>query len=355
MTPYLIMIAVPGLLALASFRSSALMIFVVALFYWLMIGFRFEVGMDWINYLRLYNVQYKLGANVSVSAALFSMEPGFALLSWIAATTGGGMLLINAVSAAVFCWGFFSFAKNCREPWLAVVVATPLLVIAFAMSGIRQAIAMGLIFYVFTYWDRRSVVARIALVLFASLFHFSAVFVLIFVALSARIQPVAKIVAVTAVGLLILLTIYLAPTAMQSYSELYMFGRRRLEAPGALAQIGVIAAAALAYFVFRKKWVEVNGDHLLLRNLAVAALLSVPAAYLSSVGAYRFALYLWPMAMYVYSGFPGMIERAEGQVFYRLMLVLASGALLVGWLTYANNAPAWLPYQNWLFMDERGG
>ena len=353
MTPYLIMIAVPALLALASFRSSNLMLFMVALFFWLMIGFRFEVGMDWSNYLRLYNAEYKLGANVSASTALFQLEPGFALLSWFAAKTGGGIIMINAVSALIFCWGFFIFAKNCREPWLAVVIATPLLVVAFAMSGIRQAIAMGVVFYVFSYWDQRSVVARIALVLLASLFHFSAVFILIFVALSARIQPVAKLAAVAAVGLLILLAIYVAPTAMQSYSELYVSGRRRLEAPGALAQIAVIAAAAVAYFVYRKKWVEANGDHLLLRNLAIVALLSVPAAFISSVGAYRFALYLWPMAMYVYSGIPAMIDKAEGQFLYRLMLVLASAALMLGWLTYANNSSAWLPYQNWLLLEQR--
>jgi hypothetical protein len=72
----------------------------------------------------------------------------------------------------------------------------------------------------------------------------------------------------------------------------------------------------------------------------------------SSVGAYRFALYFWPMAMYVYSGFPGLIPAATGRAFYRVALVIASFAMLAGWLQYANNSLPWWPYRNWLFLSE---
>jgi len=49
-------------------------------------------------------------------------------------------------------------------------------------------------------------------------------------------------------------------------------------------------------------------------------------------------------------GIPALIENAFARAFYRLIIVLASLALLIGWLTFANNKGAWLPYQNWLLQ-----
>jgi hypothetical protein len=66
------------------------------------------------------------------------------------------------------------------------------------------------------------------------------------------------------------------------------------------------------------------------------------------VGAYRFALYFWPMAMTVYAGVPVVIQSGTARAYYRLCIVVASFALLIGWLQLANNSYAWLPYRNWL-------
>jgi hypothetical protein len=43
-----------------------------------------------------------------------------------------------------------------------------------------------------------------------------------------------------------------------------------------------------------------------------------------------------------------MIESPTGRLFYRLSILTASFALLVGWLMLANNSFAWIPYRNWL-------
>lgn len=90
------------------------------------------------------------------------------------------------------------------------------------------------------------------------------------------------------------------------------------------------------------------GDSLLITNLAWGSLACLPVILISSVGAYRFALYFWPMGMYVYSGFPGLIQAATGRAFYRILIVLASFAMLTGWLHFASNSLPWLPYRNWL-------
>jgi hypothetical protein len=149
----------------------------------------------------------------------------------------------------------------------------------------------------------------------------------------------------------IALVVYFAPETANTYSDLYV-GSRRLVAPGAWVHVGALAAAALVYFIYRKPWVAVNGEHPLYHNLAIAALIAEVMIYFSSVGAYRFALYFWAMAMYVWAGLPALMKRSEARALYRLLVVSASTALLWGWLTFANNAWGWLPYQNWLLQPE---
>src|SRR4051794_40328438 len=111
MYPYLAMLTLPSGLALASPARRRLALLVVALVYFLMVGFRFHVGMDWDNYIYIYGSKQ----TSSLSKLIISREPGYGLLMWIAMTLGWGMIFVNAVSGLVFCWGFFAVAKRCRE------------------------------------------------------------------------------------------------------------------------------------------------------------------------------------------------------------------------------------------------
>jgi len=342
------MLATPGFLALTGIRRAGVMLLVVALLYWLMIGFRFQVGADWNNYIFIYEMR----KTQALSHLLFGREPGYGALIWATAQLGSNIILINAVSGLIFCWGMFSVAQRCREPWIAVTIATPLLAVAFAMSGVRQALAGGIIFYLFATWEQRSTLGRLGFVALAMLFHFSAVFVLMFVALASPAQPVIRFGGAAAIALLVLAIIRFAPDSMESYSRLYVAGESKMSAPGAVVQVGILAIAGVLYLINQRRWSERIGDSTLIRNLAWGSLALLPMILISSVGAYRFALYFWPMAMYVYSGFPGLIPAATGRAFYRVALVVASFAMMVGWLQLANNSLPWWPYRNWLLLTE---
>jgi hypothetical protein len=342
------MLAAPGAFALTGARRAGILLLLVGLLYWVMIGFRFQVGADWNNYIFIYDLKktYPLGR------LIFDREPGYGALMWTTAQFGWNVIFINAVSGLVFCWGMFSVARRCPEPWIAITIATPLLAVAFAMSGVRQAIAGGIIFYLFATWDHRSTLGRVGFVALAMLFHFSAVFVLIFVALAARAQPVVRLGGSGAIALLTLAIIKFAPGSMEAYSRLYVGGESKMSAPGAIVQVGILAIGGTLYLINRQRWSDWIGESSLIRNLAWGSLALLPMILVSSVGAYRFALYFWPMAMYVFSGIPRLIVMPTGRAFYRVLLVIASFAMLAGWLKYANNSLPWWPYRNWLLLSE---
>jgi hypothetical protein len=346
MIPYLIMFAVPAIFALMAIRTQSRALWIVALIYWIMIGFRYQVGMDWNNYYYIYLREARSNSAISI----LSREQGYRLLMLFSRQVGGGLILVDAIGAFIFCFGYFSVARRCREPFLAIAVSTPLLVVAFAMSGLRQSIAMGMIFYLFSTWDERRTLARVLIVLFATFFHFSAVFVLIFVAAASRASLLLRAAASVIVGGFVLMVIKFAPDSMELYSTRYVAGPNTMSAPGAIVEVGALALPALIYLLKRREWTAANGDNRLYHHVALASVLALPSILISSVAAYRFALYFWPMAMYVWSGLPALMESPYARALYRVLLVAASFAVLVAWLLLANNSPAWLPYQNWLLQ-----
>jgi hypothetical protein len=342
------MLAVPSSLALTGTRRAGFLLLLVGLLYWLIIGFRFQVGMDWNNYIFIY--EERKGA--SLLGLAFDREPGFGILTWIAAQLGSGVIFLNAVSGLVFCWGLFAVARRCPEPWMAVAVATPLLVVAFSMSGARQSVSCGIIFYLFATWEQRGTLAKAALVFAASTFHFSAIFVLAFVALGSKATPFIRFTAAGLAVTIVLAIVVVAPDSMEAYSRLYVGSEGKLSAPGAIVQVGVLAIPGALYLYYRDRWAALMGESPLITNLAWGALACLPLILISSVGAYRFVLYFWPMGMYVYSGFPTLIPAATGRAFYRVTIIIAAFAMLVGWLMFANNSLPWVPYKNWLLTPE---
>ena len=347
MLPYLLMFAAPGSAAIMAIRRTGYLLAAVAILYWVMVGWRFQIGVDWNNYHYIYSV----AKDQSLGELLADNEPGFRALLWFASASGGGLILVNVMSALVFCWGFFALAKRCLEPFLAIVVATPLVVVAVAMSGTRQAMAMGIIYYAIATWDKRGTLGRTVLVVIAGLFHFSAMFNVVFVVLGAKLTPPGRLAATTFVILTMLLVLWLFPDRFEFYSEAYV-GEGSVTSPGALAHVILLAIPATVYFAVRGRWNQVLGDSPLLKYLAIASLMLIPAAYVSSVGASRFSFYLWPVAMYVWSGMPALLRSNASRYIYRMAVVGGSLAVLILWLQLANSSWAYVPYRNWWFERE---
>lgn len=348
MIPYLLMLGVPALLALTGARTSRRALLGVGFLYWFMIGLRFEVGRDWPNYVYIY----RMAKLRSLSDVLLSKEVGYGLVQRFADYADGGLILVNAISALIFCWGFFAVAGRCREPFLAICIATPLLVVASAMSAVRQAMAVGIVFFLIATWDRRSTIGKILLTVVASLFHFSAILMMVFVALSVKTTPLVR----TAIAIFVLSVLWLvlayAPNQLDVYTSSYVSGPRVVESEGAIVHVFPLAVSGSIYLLFLRRLEEPTSRSLLHSNLAVASILLIPTAlFVSSVGAGRFSQYFWPIAMYVVAAVPSLM-RDEGMRFmFRLGIVAASFALLIGWLVYANSSLNWLPYRSWVLEE----
>lgn len=342
MIAYLLLMSLPLLFGLAQPRRApgAALIF-VAILYWLFIGFRFQTGTDWFGYMN----QLRVVKSLDLPKIWQQAEPGFWTLLWVNDRTGWGLKGINVMSSAVLLIGLFTFARKTASPWIAVAVATSYLVLTLGMGGIRQAMAMGLIFIILADWDKRSTTTKLLFIGAASLFHFSALFMAAFLAFGSGSSRRLQFLGIAGAGVVIFYLTQSQPEQVDLYVQRYT-GEGATVAQGAIFHALLNALPAGVYLLFRKRWNESIGPNPLLVALSVAALAMLPLVFVSSLAASRLSMYLtvapmmiWASAPMVFGGRQSQAPLAAG------MLALQAGVMIV-WLTFANVAFAFFPYRN---------
>jgi hypothetical protein len=343
MLPYLLLCFPIAFMALASPREHVQWLFWSVAFAALVcfVGLRHHVGMDWNNYLLM-------AENVTLASlpeALAFAEPGYALLLRESGQLGFGVYGANFVVALIFVGGLFRYARTTPNPWLALLVALPILVVAVGMSANRQAAAIGVLLWAVAGWDRYSLWQRMLLVGLAATFHASAVLFVVFIAADVKMNGILKLMVialVSAVGLYVLD----ASGKMDYYNDLYVTGQTEItESSGALFHTLLNGAPAVMCFVLWKYRAKLlpNALH---RNMALMAIALVPLSLVTSAAAGRVSLYMFPVSMYLFAAIPRVMHGAGTKFVYRIGCSTFFSSLLVFWLLASNTGVAYLPYRS---------
>jgi hypothetical protein len=351
MAPYFIIyLQIAFMASVSSFRRVSpyawITVFVLILVF---VGLRHRVGMDWNNYLWMIERANRGGLIDAFQVA----EPGYATLLWISGQMGWGVYGAYLMGTFIFALGLFRYAWTTPSPWLALVVAFPYLIVVVAMSGARQAVAIGVLLWLFARWSQSSIFYKFFLIVLAANFHSSAIVFLGLVAFDDRLRMFSRFI--LGITSLALLAYFVADSDHFSfYQQAYFAGENSVaavEAGGALFHVALNAGPAAVAFAFRRNIRNVLMPDTLHRHLAYAALLMVPIAFITSVGASRFSLYLFPASMMIVSSFPLLLKTFSEKKFYCFLVSVLYLAVLTVWLVFANNARAWQNYSNALFVD----
>lgn len=342
MVPYLLLLScalLPGLGARN--RGVGLPFALVGAVYALFVGLRWEVGPDWFG----YEILRVATSGRTYGEILAQPEPGFFLLMKLSDDLGWGIVGINAAAAAVFCFGVFALAARTAAPWIALCAATSYLVLALGMSGIRQAMAAGIVFFALSRFRTAPLLGYLAAVGVATLFHASAVAMAPLAAFHGRTTPLMKL-ACGAVAAAALAAVVAGPAApLELYAQRYAGGRGP-QATGAIFQVLLNAVPAAAYLLYRRTFRRLYGPSPLLTALALAALAMLPAVAVSTVGASRLSMYLTAGAMMIWAGLPRAVGGTRGEADLRVAALLTNAGVMVAWLSFANVAFAYFPYRN---------
>jgi hypothetical protein len=349
MTPYWLLLLVPWLAAIGepltkgeslrarSWGLSFKLYFVLLL---LLVGWRHQVGGDWVNYL--LTIDAALHQSFAEAMAQ-SGDTAYKALTWLSAHAGAGIYGVNLLCALVFAYGLMVFCQNSPRPWLSLAVAVPYLVIVVAMGYTRQGVAIGLVMLGLVALNKGSTAKFVVWVVIAALFHKTALILIPMAIFAGRKSWWAlAVLLLTAVFLFFFLLLESLDHLVAGYIA------DQYASSGAAIRISMNAVPAAVFLVFRKRFDLTDAERVFwtwmsLGGLAFIGLLAVSP---SSTAVDRVALYLIPLQLYVWSRWPAAMARTHNaQLPWVIGVLLYSLAVQFVWLFYADHSYAWVPYQ----------
>ena len=310
----------------------------------IMIGLRDRVGVDWVNYLRAWQLAgtRSLGSFLDFSSG----DPVFYTILWSLRRLEWPFWSFNLIFSIPFVWGLVKFSRQQPNPWLAIAIAVPYLIIVIAMSTTRQATAIGFVFMALVAFGRGHKLGFLIYVLIASLFHSSAIVVLPFAGLSLaqnRFQSAALIL-ITAVA-----AYFTFGSTFDEYTRDY-FGRYAVTSSGTIYRILMNIVPAGIYLWAMNRMPISQRERILWRNFSFLAFISVPLLYFiqSSTALDRLLLYAFPLQILMLSWIPYFFKGRVQQIGIILIILVYLALQQFVFFNYALNAYAHIPYRNFL-------
>jgi hypothetical protein len=315
----------------------------VCLLFIFIIGLRFEVGGDWFPY-RSY---YQSAVGESLSDSIGFNDPGFALLNWLSASLELGVYSVNLACSAIVVTGVYYFCRRQPQPWLALTIAVPYMLIVMAMGYTRQSVAFGFELLALVALSDGRLGRYILLIACAALFHKTAA-LLLPLGVLASTHKKAWIV-ISAGGMAVLLG---GAFLFEYYDALIVnYVDARMESEGGPIRVAMNAVPAMLYLLFVKRLSPEGTERKMWIWLAIFSLACVPLVSLASTAVDRVALYFMPIQLFVYARIGYLFRNLTVRTLTMLAIVATYG--LVEWVLL-NKATIvsvyWVPYQNVAFL-----
>lgn len=310
---------------------------VVGIAFALLMGLRDQVGGDWFAYLPMFQQT----ASEDLATAVAKGDPGYQALNWFVARVGGSIYVTNLVCAAILMWGTVVFCRRQPNPWLALLVAVPYMLIVVGMGYTRQSVALGFAMLGLVALGDGRVRSFVTWVVVGALFHKSAVLLLPIAGLAAsrnRLLTVAIVLASTVLSYYLLL--------QDSAEHLWTnYVEADMQSEGGAIRVAMNVLPAVLLLVFRQRLIPDPDDRKLWLWIAVLAMVCIPLVQLSSTAVDRVALYLIPLQLVVFSRLPRLATSTRARTLLVLTVIGYYAAVQFVWLNYATHAVVWVPYQ----------
>jgi hypothetical protein len=376
MWAYWLLFLVPAGLALSPIKLTKdinhILWATVGVLFILLIGLRYFVGTDFDNYLTYYEnsvteiTEAFTGESGINFAIAYGNATGYMFLNSFAQSLGiwglHGIYLVNTFCATIFVIGLVKFCRKQPLPWVALAVSVPFMVCAVAMGYTRQSVALGCLMWGWSLLRPGNEYKYVALILFGSTFHLSVIAALPFVLVTRDsipriIYPIGGlIIAYMTYGLASMdLSVSAGPTkgTVENLAVVFQYTATR-GSPGGPIRTYMNVLPVLVAFLYwnRIKMMSMDTDMKLIKWIAIATFMCLPALLYSTTLTDRMGLYLMPIQLALW---PRIIAAQKTQL---LRSTFASSVLsfyclvLYVFFHFANHSHFWLPYLMYPFTSE---
>jgi EpsG family len=316
-------------------RNALYYLFLIVIF--IFVALRYRVGCDWTGYLNIFELARHERPQSEIAFWLVNRLLHYFELDYP---------FINVIAAVGFFAGLHALAKRQPNPLSVLILAYPILILTLAMSGIRQAIAVGFLCFAYNAFVDSRLLLFVLFVMVAASFHSSAMFFLLLVPFVRGRLSIRRL---AVGGLLGLPGVYffLTSAAFEMYSRRYI--GTATEAFGAPFRSGLLALTGVTFLCFLdRKWkTQTNRDYKLVKMSSYMMTATFPLSLFSSVSGDRIGYYLYPIQLVVLARLPFLVR---GQYSTAIALApYAVGALfLLVWTQVSSLFErCYIPYQIW--------
>ena len=309
----------------------------------LFLGFRYEVGGDWGIYRhnffdnadKFYYLYFDLRSDYL-----------FDLLSWIIHSLGFNFITLNLICSVIFIYAISSFCLYQKQPWLALMIAIPHLIIVVSMGYVRQATALAFIMLAISNIIKKNDIKFILFIIIAILFHKSAILIIIpLLFIDKKIISMKNIILL----LLLLFFIFLFNIEIKHLIRNYIGMGRNTNfydtSTGVYFRIIMNLIPAVCCLIYGKYLSDNDIEKKLFFIISLLILLSSLFIFHYSTFVDRIIIYLSIIQIYVFSRLSSLCKTNINFFLVNISIVAFYLITLYVWLNYARFSFQWIPYK----------
>ena len=212
-----------------STRHYKILKWVAFLLLFLTSGLRYETAVDWVNYQKKFqdstNIFDFFNGGYSFLSIFNSGEPAFALLNSLIRTFTDNVQVLFFISSLISTTILFKSIEHFTERkyfFLSVFLYYVLIFWVLDMSGIRQAIALSILFFSLKPLSENNLSRYLFLVFIAGMFHFSALLFILGIFLTKKVNKYIILTLFTIGMIVFLFRIRWMVSSLESLSSLFI-------------------------------------------------------------------------------------------------------------------------------------
>ncbi len=325
------------------------------------VGTRYEVGGDWTTYIRNLKINisdslFKTLEYDPTNIGGFSIEPGWALLSWLVKTNNLGIIGLNFISSLLFFIGLYLLCSKSNNFWISIIIAVPYMIIIVSMGYVRQSIALSFLMISISliYNDEmrfKKLFFLIFLIIGAS-FHRSLyiMFPLIFI-IDKKLFSLKNIFYFFI--LLFFLFFYFNDVFFNSMYINYVKNKMitGMHSTGAVPRI-LLNFIPSFLFLYNYKKFKNDKDFKFLLYLSLISIISILFIKVGTTALDRMSIYLMPLQILLWPKLISIFTNHLLKIILVKSLIFTYFMVLFVWMNFGDTRRGWVPYSSVLFVTD---
>ncbi len=320
------------------------------------VGFRYNVGGDWIIYDEYFNLinstndifKTEIGSILSVNT-----EFGYDFIILLFKTFGLDIVHLNLFLSIIFFLSLTLFFNILDNKYLAIIISFPFAILLLGMGFQRQAISFSFLLFAVYYLskDKKNI---FYLFLILGIFFHKSLIIFIFYYFFEKLKNISSLFSKNSIIILSILIIFLFIFRQNFLSliDIYLLDQSKEFEPskGAYYRIFPSFISAIIYLYFYKNLNYSNDIKSFFLYLTFISIFTSIIMIILPTFADRLNLYLLPLQIFVFTNIITISGLKKYSIIIELAIISFYFLFLLVWLTFATHRQFWIPYNNYLFQ-----